>query len=168
MEKDQLVDGIKVDEIIDIFESLGYECKVNSELKGASGVKHPFDIIARRDTEIIVLDIVSFRSSVLDTPASDSEVIERIQIAGIKIRAKGWDCGAYQCVIIYLSSYFSNGDGSDHSSKYDPFTLFLKQNDIKIVKSANIRGAGDRLRALFSGVELKDKQDTENTPSSCN
>ena len=114
--KGQLVNGVNVDEIIEIFWSLGYECRVNSQLAGASGVKHPFDIIARRDSEIIVMDLVSFRASILDTPASDAEVVERIQIAGIQIRAKAWDCGAYQCLVIYLSSYFSVGGYTDKLS----------------------------------------------------
>ena len=152
--KGQLVNGVNVDEIMEIFWSLGYECRVNSELAGASGVKHPFDIIARRDSEIIVMDLVSFRASILDTPASDAEVVERIQIAGIQIRAKAWDCGAYQCLVIYLSSYFSVGGYTDNSSQYDPFELFLKQNDIKIVKSSDIRGAAEKLRALLASVEL--------------
>lgn len=39
------VNGVNVDQIVDVFESLGYECKVNSELKGASGIKHQFDIV---------------------------------------------------------------------------------------------------------------------------
>ena len=152
-EKDQIVNGVNVGQIVEIFESLGYECKVNSELHGTSGVKHPFDIIARRDAEIIVTEVVSFRASILDTPASDSEVIERIQIAGIQVRAKAWDCGAYQCLIVYLSSYFSDLD-SQHTSKYDPFELFLRQNDIKVVRSATMQGAAEKLRALLGEVEL--------------
>lgn len=152
IDKDQVVNGVKVDEIITIFESLGYECAVNSELEGASGVKHPFDIIARRDSEIVVMDLVSFRSSILDTPASDAEVIERVQIAGIQIRAKAWDCSAYQCLIIYLSSYFSSDD-SYRTSPYDPFELFLKQNDIKVVRSADLRGASEKIRTILGAVE---------------
>ena len=147
-----LVKGIKVDEIVDIFERLGYECKVDSELDGRSGAKHPFDIIARRDSEIIVIDIVSFRASILDTPASDAEVSEQLQVAGIKIRAKGWDCEAYQRFIIYLSSYFSSGEVCN-TSQYDPFELFLKQNDIKIVKSVDVRGAAEKLHAMLNAVE---------------
>lgn len=150
---ENVVNGIKVDEIVNIFEDLGYECNVNSELQGASGVKHPFDIIARRDSEIIVTEVVSFRASILDTPASDSEVVERLQIAGIQVRAKAWDCGAYECLIVYLSSYFSDGD-SQHTSKYDPFELFLRQNDIKVVRSATMQRAAQRLRALLGEVEL--------------
>lgn len=158
-EKNLLVNGFKVDEIVEIYESLGYECKVNSELQGASGIKHSFDIIATKDSEVIVTDIVSFRSSILDTPASDAEVAERLQIAGIQIRAKAFDCGAYQCLIVFLSSYFSGGE-SYLKSEFDPFELFLKQNDIKVVQSANVRGASEKLRTLFGSVEANHSSTT--------
>ncbi len=148
-----MVNGINVDGIVEIFEDLGYECEVNSEIKGTSGVKHPFDIIAKKDSELVVADIVSFRSSILDTPASDAEVLERVQIGGIQIRAKGWDCGAYQSFVICLSSYFS--DVSESGSKYDPFELFLKQNDIKMIRSSNIQGASEKLKALFDTIEMQ-------------
>ena len=152
LEKGQLVNGINVDGIVEIFEDLGYECQVNSAVQGTSGVKHPFDIVAKKDSELVVADIVSFRSSILDTPASDAEVMERVQIGGIQIRAKGFDCGAYQSFVICLSSYFSDA-GSDSGSRYDPFELFLKQNDIKMVRSANIQGASEKLKALLGTVE---------------
>lgn len=152
LEKGQLVSGINVDGIVEIFENLGYECKVKSEVQGKSGVKHPFDIIAKRDSELIVADVVSFRSSILDTPASDVEVLEQVQKAGIQIRVKGWDCGSYQSFVICLSSYFSEV-ASDSGSKYDPFELFLMQNDIKVVRSADIKRASEKLKALLDSVE---------------
>ena len=153
LKKGQLVNGINVDGIVEIFEDLGYECQVNSEVTGMSGVKHPFDIVAKKDSELVVADIVSFRASILDTPASDSEVLERVQMAGIRIRAKGWDCDAYQSFVICLSSYFS--DVNEQGSKYDPFELFLKQNDIKVVRSADIQGASEKIRTLLGMVELE-------------
>ncbi len=154
LEENQLVNGINVDAIVKIFAGLGYECEVNSELQGQSGVKHPFHIIAQRDSEVIVLDIVSFRSSLLDTPASDAEVVERLQMAGIQIRAKGWDCGVYQSFIVYLSSHFSISSTEVSTGRYDPFDLFLKQSDISVIKSANMRDAADKLRTMFDKVEL--------------
>ncbi len=152
LEKGQLVNGINVDGIVEIFEDLGYECQVNFDVTGMSGAKHPFDIVAKKDSELVVADIVSFRASILDTPASDEEILERVQMAGIQIRAKGWDCDAYQSFVICLSSYFS--DVNEQASKYDPFELFLKQNDIKIVRSADIRGASEQIRTLLGTVEL--------------
>lgn len=152
LKKGQHVNGLNVDKIVEIMENLGYECKVGSKLRGTSGIEHPFDFIATRNNEIIVADIVSFRASILDAPTNDSEVIERIQLAGIQIRAKGWDCGAYQSFIIYLSSYFSAGDGYP-TSKYDPFELFLKQNNIKVVKSVNMTEAANKLRDALTVEE---------------
>ena len=152
-EKDLLVNGIRVNEIVKAFESLGYQCEVNTKLKGTSGTEHPFDIVSRKDSEIVVVDIVTFRASILDTPASDAQVLERLQMAGIQIRAKAWDCGTYQSVIIYLSSYFTNSDNSVLTGKYDPFELFLKQNNIKIVRSTDVRGAAKKLRAHLASVE---------------
>ena len=154
LEENQLVNGINVEAIVKIFENLGYECKVNEKLQGQSGVKHPFHIIAQRDSEVIVLDIVSFRASVLDTPASDAEVTERLQLAGIQIRAKGWDCGVYQSFIVYLSSHFSVSSDEISTGRYDPFDLFLKQNDIKVIQSDNMRDAADKLQVMFDKMEL--------------
>ena len=148
----QYVNSLNVDEIVGIMENLGYECKVGSKLRGTSGIEHPFDLIAKKDNEIIVADIVSFRVSILDAPANDAEVIERIQIAGIKIRAKGWDCGAYQSFIIYLCSHLSASD-SYPTSKFDPFQLFLKQNNIKIVRSADMTEAARKLNDALTGAE---------------
>lgn len=154
MNKDQLVCGVNVDEIVKIFENLGYECKVNWELQGQSGVMHPFDIIAQRGSEAIVLDLVSFRASLLDTPASDAEVIEQLQISGIQIRAKGWDCGVYQSFVVYLTSHLSASSDEILASRYDPFGLFLKQNNITIIRSENIRDVADKLQTMFDKVEL--------------
>lgn len=151
LKKGQLVNGLNVDEIVDIMENLGYECKVGSKLKGTSGVEHPFDLIATKGDEIIVVDVVSFRSSILDAPANDAEVVERIQFAGIEIRAKGWDCGAYQSFVINLSSYF--GGESYPASKHDPFELFLEQNNIKIIRSANMTEAARKLGDSLTLVE---------------
>ena len=150
---DALVNGIKVNEIVDIFEQLGYECKVEAELTGMSGARHPFDIIARRDSEIVVIDIVSFRSSILDTPASDDEVAEQVSMAALRMRVKGWDCGAYQRIIIQLSSYFSVTGEENRASKYDPFEQFLKEFDIKMIQSSDVESAAKKLYALVGAVE---------------
>lgn len=149
IEGNQIVNGVKVNEIIDIFQNLGYECEVNSELVGTSGVKHPFDIIAKRDSELIVADIMSSRASILDTPASDVEVIEKLQLAGIAMRAKAWDCGVYQRFIIYLSSYLAL-DESEHVSKYDPYELFLQQSNIEMIRSTDVSHAAEKLRNLLT------------------
>lgn len=151
MEGDQTVNGIKVNEIVDIFQNLGYECEVNSELVGTSGVKHPFDIIAKRDSEIVVADIVTLRASILDSPASDVEVTERLQIAGIAMRAKAWDCGVYQRFVIYLSSYLGS-DESERASKYDPYELFLQQSNIEMVKSSDVSHAAEKIRNLLTST----------------
>lgn len=158
LRRDQIVNGVKVKEIVEIFETLGYECKVNSELVGASGVKHPFDIVAKRDSEMVVLDIVSLRASILDTPASDVEVTEKLQIAGIAMRAKAWDCGVYQRFIVYLSSYLAFNEGVQ-GSKYDPYELFLQQSNIQIVKSTDARTAAEKLQNLLGAEERNNFSD---------
>ena len=151
MQGDQFVSGVKVNEVVEVFQGLGYECEVNSELVGTSGVKHPFDIVAKRDGEIIVADLVSFRTSILDTPLSDMEVTEKLQLAGITMRAKAWDCGVYQRFIIYLSSHLSIE--SDRKSKFDPYELFLQQSNINIVQSADASHAAEKLRTHLGTVE---------------
>ncbi|MDG6995154.1 MAG: hypothetical protein JRN52_04450 [Nitrososphaerota archaeon] len=150
---DKLVNGIKVNEIVDIFEELGYECRVDAQLTGTSGARHPFDIVARKDSEIVVIDFVSFRSSILDTPASDDEVAEKVSMATLRMRVKGWDCGAYQRIIIHLSSYFSVSGEESRASKFDPFEQFLKEFDIKMIRSADIESAAKKLYALIGAVE---------------
>lgn len=154
-EKGKSVHGTHVDEILQVFESLGYEVSINSKLEGTTGVEHPFDIIARRDSETIVVDLISFRASILDTPASDVEVVAQIQLAGIQIRAKGWDCKVYESFIVYLSSCLSASDANGLLvGEHDPFELFLKQNHISTVRSANIKEAAERLRTHLSPAEV--------------
>ncbi|MDG6998488.1 MAG: hypothetical protein JRN15_05165 [Nitrososphaerota archaeon] len=150
-ETEKVINGVKVNEIVEIFEDLGYECKLGTELTGVSGARHQFDIVARKDTEIVVIDLVSFRASLLDAPVSDDEVSEQMSIAGLRMRVKGWDCGAYQRIIIHLSSYFSND--SSRVSQYDPFEQFLKEFDIQVIKCTNVHGAAEKLQALIGAVE---------------
>ncbi|MCL4517764.1 MAG: hypothetical protein M1587_01040 [Thaumarchaeota archaeon] len=149
--KDLKINGIRINGVVSLFERQGFDCEVNAELTGMSGARHSFDIVARRDSEIVVVDIVSFRASILDTPASDDEVAEQISIAALRMRVKGWDCGAYQRIIIHLSSHFSDGQ---RVSEHDPFEHFLNEFDIQVIRSADIQDAGRKIEGMLSAVEM--------------
>ncbi|MCL4518712.1 MAG: hypothetical protein M1587_05890 [Thaumarchaeota archaeon] len=151
---DSIVGGVRVNGIIDLFENLGYECETNTRLTGMSGARHQFDIVARRDTELVVIDVISLRASILDTPASDDEVAEQISMGALRMRVKGWDCGAYQKMIIHLSSYFSTDDNDSGASQHDPFEQFLKDFDIKVIRAADIQSAGKKIQTMLNAVEL--------------
>ncbi len=147
-----VVNGVNVTEIVDLFETLGYECQVGAELVGASGVAHPFDIIAKKGVEFIVMDLMAFRSSILDTPSSDYEISDMLTKSVLLMRIKSWDCKPTQRIILHLSSYLCNED--QELSQHDPVRGFLSQFDIKLIKSANMEQATRKLKSFLCEVEI--------------
>ena len=150
--KDMEVNGVRVNEIVEIFETLGYECNVGAELTGESGARHPFDIVAKKGAEVVVVDLMIFRSSILDTPASDFEIHEQLSKSAIYMRIKSWDCRPSDRVIVHLSSYLCN-DGQE-LTEHDPVRTFLSEYDIKLISSANMQQAAKKLESIFCEVEV--------------
>jgi exonuclease V gamma subunit len=152
--EDVLLKGIKVNEILDFFSSLGYTCQADGEIRGKSGARHHFDIIASKDSEIIVIDIVSFRTSILDTPASDLELAEQSTNAALQMRVKGWDCGVYQMVLLQLSSTYCGSPDEERRNQYDPFEQFLKESNITMVCSGDVETAAKRIKSIINNAEI--------------
>ena len=146
-----LVNGVNVTKLVEVFEDLGFECEVGGELTGMSGISHPFDIIARNDAEVLVLDLMVFRSTILDTPASDHEVSQQLWKTAVTMRIKSWDSKPTQSMILHLSSYLHNEDQG--LSEHDPLRGFLNQFEIKLIRSADMQHAADKLRTFLAEVE---------------
>jgi hypothetical protein len=152
-EKDSSVKGIKLNEIIDAFERLGYSCKTRSELVGQSGYKHIFDIVAGSGSDTIVIDIISNRTSILDALPSDYEISDQISFELLRMRAKTLDCGPSLAIIIQLTSYFSDSDGNC-TSQYGPIEQISAQYKIKVIRSSTIAGAARKILGLMNSGEL--------------
>jgi hypothetical protein len=150
--KDVVVNGIRVNELVEVFEALGYECKVGTRLTGTSGVEHDFDIIATMGSEIVVIDMIVFRASILDTPASDFEISDILANEAVRMRVKSWDCKPYARIIIHLSSYLCNSENGV-SNRHDPLQRFLNEFEINLIQAADIPAAAKKLQVLLSQVE---------------
>lgn len=149
---DATVNGVRVNEIVDILENLGYSCNIDAEVIGESGFEHRFDIVAEKDSEVIVFDIVSCRASMLDV-LSDDEVSEQISLELLRMRAKSLDCRPSLSVVVHLSSYFL---GSEESvpSKYDPIQQLSAEFNIRIVRSPDAQGAVKELSRIMTSKEV--------------
>jgi hypothetical protein len=154
-EKDVIVNGYNVRGILDLFGNLGYICETNTTLQGKSGATHRFDIVAKRDSEMLVMDILAFRSSILDTGASKDESEERIWVAAVQMRAKGFDCQIYHSIILHLSSFLPGLEDHDSSSKenHERLEKLLRDLNIQLVRSSDIAGASKGLTSLLCSVE---------------
>lgn len=150
--KDAVVNGINLSELVDLFESLDYDCETNSELRGISGMRHQFDIVARKGQEIIVIDIVSYRSSLLDTCASDDESAEQILTSAVQMRAKGWDSQVYQSIIIHLCSSGMEAE-RDLSYAGEPLAKILRQINIELIRTPDMRNGLEQLTNVLRTVE---------------
>lgn len=148
LERPLLVNGLDVSKVVDAFEDRGYVCQVGSELIGSSGIHQPFDIIASKGAEIVVIDLMSFRSSILDTPASDYEISAELWKCALTMRIKSWDCGLPQSIILHLSSYLCNGE--QVLVEHDPLLGFLSQFNIKLFSSADMQQAAKKLEMFLS------------------
>ncbi len=154
-EKDVIVNGFNVRGILDLFGSLGYLCETNSTLQGESGATHRFDIVAKKDSETLVMDILAFRSSILDTGASKDESEEQIWAAAVQMRAKGFDCQIYHSIILHLSSVLPGLEDHDSTSKESHLALekLLRDLNIQLIRSSDIAGASKALTSLLCSVE---------------
>ena len=152
--KDLVVNGIKVNDIVEVFDSLGFKCRVGEKLVGTSGVEHDFDIIATLGLETAVIDLVIFRASILDTPASDYEISDLLSNEAVRMRVKSWDCRPYAKIIIHLSSYLSpSADDIMLGNTHDPLQRFLNEFEINLIQAPNIPAAAKKLHTLLSQVE---------------
>lgn len=156
----EIVNGIDIREIIELFSTLGYDCEIDCMITGTSGTKHHFDILARKGSEIIVMNIVAFRRSLLDTIASDEESNEQILVAAVQMRTMAWDCQAYHAVILHLNSSLSGEDAqreNEISPKEDgtlELTRVLRQMKIELVRSPDIDGVIPKLNKLLCAKEV--------------
>ena len=152
-EKDSVVNGIKVNDLIGALEDLGYRCKTDARIIGDSGYSHKFDILAEKSHETIVIDLISSRTSILDALPSDFEISDQISISLIRMRAKMCDCKCNQAIVIHLTSYFSESDIC--ASGYDPVEILSAEMNTKIIRSSTIGGATKKTQEFLNSKELE-------------
>ena len=152
-----VVNGIDVSEIVELFSSLGYECEINARIVGTSGMEHHFDILARRGTESIVIDMLAYRKSLLDTIATEEESVEQIWSTAVQMRAKAWDCKLYYTIILHLTSNLS-AEENDVISPSEDYNAMLRDDlgrmRIDLIQSSNIQGVVPRLKSMLYRTEV--------------
>ena len=152
-QRDLVVSGLRVNEIVSFFEGeLGYACEINADIAGESGAIHHFDIIANKDCERIVIDIVQLRSSILDSFASEVDAQEELVRKVVEMRAKSWDCKIDFSVVLRVTSFLSlDTQGNDASNE---FQLFLQEQNIEVVEAPDIKTATVKIKESLNAVEV--------------
>lgn len=154
------VDGIDVSEILELFSILGYDCEIDAMVTGLSGTKHHFDIVARKGPEVLVIDIVAFRRSLLDTIASDEESDEQILLTAVQMRAMAWDCQAYHAIILHLNSSLSREEGKtiienkiSLQEDINDVSNILRRMKIELIRSSDIHGVIPKFKRMLCATE---------------
>ncbi len=80
--------GVGLKPMSNILESHGFSSSLKSSLRGISGAIQNFDIVARKDSLTIVIDVL---------PSADKK---KCEMALINMRAKTWDCAPELAIAI--------------------------------------------------------------------
>lgn len=154
-DEERLDNGINVTGISELFRSLGYDCEIDSKLLGTSGTRHQFDIVAKRGSEIVVIDFVTFRNSLLDAPMSEQESQDKVLEAAIRMHVKGWDCQAYHTIIAHFSSSLQDENQGDMAKDVTrrQFAQALRDLKVELIESPDIKGIVSNLTNKFCSLE---------------